>query len=141
MIRRLAALLGFLLLLFELLRRDFAGEVSSRVGILRRFGGQDLRTRRLMGTAAAYDRRFFEFIERARSVLPPGTPGLALYAPGIPEWGGLYLAVYHLAPLPVQIAPEHPPEGFLAAVYGAPPPPGWHVRTQLPHGALLSRDP
>lgn len=127
-----------LFLAFFLLRGGLIREITSRVEILRRFGGEDARIRRLAGTSAAYDRRFFEFLESARLALPPESRGLALYAPGIPEREGLYLAIYHLAPLPVAVAPERVPPAWLAAVYGAAPPAGWRVLRELPGGALLT---
>lgn len=127
-----------LFLAFLLARWGLVREITSRVAILRRFGGEDARTRRMVGTAAAYDRRFFEFLEQARLALPPDARGLALYAPGIPEREGLYLAIYHLAPLPVAAAPERVPPAWVAAVYGAAPPAGWRVLRELPGGALLT---
>ncbi len=135
--RRLAVLVAFSLLLISLLRRNSVEELRSRVTILRRFAAEDLRTRRMAGTSVAYDRRFFEFLERARPALPPGTKGLALYAPGIPEWAGYYVAVYHLAPLPVADAPKKIAEGWVAAIYGAERPSGWRLLRELPNGALL----
>ena len=137
--RRVVLLLAVSLLLLFLLSRGSVGELRSRAQILRRFAGEDLRMRRMAGTAAAYDRRFYEFLELARLALPPNAKGLALYAPGIPEWGGLYLAIYIFAPFPVVIAPPEVPEGWAAAVYGAPPLPGWRVVRELPNGALLTR--
>ena len=124
-------LLGFL--------RTSAGELRSRVEILRRFGGQDLRTRRWAGSSAAYDRRFFEYLAYLKQALPSDAKGLALFAPGIPEWGGRYLAIYDFAPFPVVFAPSEVPDGWVAAVYGAPPLPGWRVLRELPNGALLAR--
>jgi len=127
-----------LFLAFLLARAGLVREITSRVEILRRFGGEDARIRRMAGTSAAYDRRFFEFLERARLAVPPESRGLALYAPGIPEWGGRYLAIYHLAPLPVAVDPERVPPAWLAVVYGAEPPTGWRVLRELPGGALLT---
>jgi hypothetical protein len=137
--RRAAVLIASALLFFAVLRRQTLSDLPNRIEILRRFGSTDLRTRRMAGTAAGHDRRFFEFLERARLALPPGTKGVALHAPGIPEWGGLYLAVYHLAPTPVDIAPRDLPEGWVAAFYGAPHPAGARVIAELPNGALVAR--
>jgi hypothetical protein len=137
--RRIAVLLAFSFLFFEILRRQHPSDLPSRVKILERFGGSDLRTRRMAGTAAGYDRRFFEFLERARLSLPPGTAGVTLHAPGIPEWGGVYLGVYHLAPVPVDIAPKGLPQGWVAALYGVPPPPDGRVIVELPNGWLVGR--
>ena len=109
-------------LLFLLLRASPA-DLRSRVEILRRFGSQELRTRRWAGSSAAYDRRFFEYLAHLRKAVPFDAKGLALYAPGIPEWGGLYLAVYDFAPFPVVIAPRSA-EGGPRRVWRAAPPVG-----------------
>lgn len=137
--RRIVLVLSISLFFLFLLSRTSVEELRARVGILRRFAGEELRLRRMAGTAAAYDRRFFQFLELAKLALPRDAKGLALYAPGIPEWGGLYLAIYHFAPFPVVIAPPEVPEGWVAAVYGRPPLPGWRVVRELPNGALLKR--
>ncbi len=73
----------------------------------------------------------------ARDALPPDTPGLALYAPGIPEWGGLYLAIYHFAPTPVLLAPKRVPPGWLVLTYGPAAPPVGRVLRQFEDGALV----
>ena len=112
---------------------DFRG----RLGVLRRSWRKDSWDRRLEGTAAAYDRRFAAFLNSARNALPPDTPGLALYAPGIPEWGGLYLAVYHFAPTPVLLAPKRVPAGWLVLTYGQAAPPVGRVLRQFENGALV----
>ncbi len=116
-------------------------DLRARLEILRRSCCEDLAARRLAGSAAAYDRRFFEFVLAARGALPPGIKGVALYAPGIPEWGGLYLAIYQFAPVPVFLAPARVPPGWVAAVYGSPAPPGWRLLRALPGGALLTASP
>lgn len=138
--RRLLVSAVFLSLLFLLLRAS-PSDLRSRVEILHRFGNQDLRTRRWAGSSAAFDRRFFEYLAHLKRAIPPDAKGLALYAPGVSERGGLYLAIYDFAPFPVLIAPAEVPEGWVAAVYGAPPPPGWRVLRELPNGALLARHP
>jgi len=137
-LRRLAVLVAFSFLLLFFLRRISVQEIRGRLGNLRRSASQDLRTRRGEGLSAAYDRRFYsEFLSSVRRALPRGCQGLALYAPGVPEWGGLYLAVYDFAPLPVAIAPQRVPAGWVAAVYGPERPAGWKLLRDLPNGALL----
>ena len=97
----------------------------------------DLRRRRLSGRGPEYDRRFFELVLAARDALPAGTRGIALYAPRIPDWGGKYLAIYELAPIPVIAEPERVPDGFVALVYGREPPAGWRVLHAFPGGGAL----
>src|SRR5438552_3976948 len=85
---------------------NLAARLRGNLATLRHTAGIDLRARRLAGRGPAYDRRFFELVLAARSALPPGTKGIALFAPQIPEWGGRYLAIYELAPMPVVAAPD-----------------------------------
>lgn len=96
--------------------------------------------RRLGGTAASFDRPFFIFLESVRRLLPRGVAGVAILgAP--PTDQVLYLASYHLAPLPVLVAPNALPSRWLAAVYGPERPPGWRVVAEVPGGALLEPAP
>jgi hypothetical protein len=115
--------------------------VRGSLATLRRTAGSDLRARRLAGRGPAYDRRFFELVLAARDALPPGTNGIALFAPEIPEWGGRYLAIYELAPVPVVAAPDRIPAGWVALVYGGRWPPGLRLLRTLPGGALLAPAP
>jgi hypothetical protein len=108
---------------------------------IRRTAGLDLRARRLAGRGPAYDRRFFELVLTVRDALPPGSKGLVLYAPGIPEWGGRYLAIYELAPLPVVDSPVRIREDWVALVYGRESPAGWRLLRSFPGGALLKPGP
>jgi hypothetical protein len=112
--------------------------VRGSLATLRNTAGSDLRARRMSGRGPAYDRRFFELVLAARDALPPGTKGIALYAPEIPEWGGRYLAIYELAPIPVVAQPGKIPAGWAALVYGREWPGGWRVLRSLPGGALLA---
>lgn len=101
---------------------------------------QELAVRRLGGTAAAFDRPFFIFLESVRRRLPSGITGLAILgAP--PTDQVLHLASYHLAPLLVLVAPNAVPAGFRVAVYGPERPPGWRVVAEVPGGAVLEPAP
>lgn len=115
--------------------------VRGSLATLRYSGRWDLRARRLEGRGPAYDRKFFELVLAARNALPPGTKGIALYAPEIPEWGGRYLAIYELAPVPVVAAPARVPAGWVALAYGRSWPPGLRPLRSLPGGALLAPAP
>jgi hypothetical protein len=139
--RRIVGTVAFLTAFVFLTGGNPLPEFRSRLGVLRRSWRKEARARRLEGTAAAYDRRFAAFLDSARDALPSGTPGLALYAPGIPEWGGLFLAVYQFAPTPVLLAPERVPPGWLVLSYGGGEPRGGRVLRQLADGALLLPPP
>ena len=135
-VRRIAAAVAFVVAFVFLTGGNPLPDFRGRLGVLRRSWRKTAWERRLEGTAAGYDRRFAAFLESARNALPPDTPGLALYAPGIPEWGGLYLAVYHLAPTPVLLAPKQVPPGYLVLTYGPGTPPVGRVLQQFGEGAL-----
>ncbi len=126
-----AAALGVLLVF-----RAWQDPVARRVRSLRAFAPRELAVRRLGGSSAAFDRRYFVFLESVRRSLPRGAAGVAIVmpAPGDPA---LHLAAYALAPLPVAIAPARVPPGWLLAVYGPERPAGWSVVAELPGGALL----
>jgi hypothetical protein len=64
-----------------------------------------------------------------------------LYAPGIPEWGGLYLGVYLFAPTPVLIAPARVPPGWLVLAYGPSAPAAGRVVRRFADGVLLAPNP
>jgi len=123
-----------LLVLFLLQNRP--GELGQRVAFLRRGASQELALRRLAGSGAAFDRRYFAFLESARRRIPPGTPGVAIFRDP-PTTEALYLASYALAPIPVVLAPRQVPPRWIAAVYGETAPAGWRVLATLPGGALL----
>src|ERR1700752_4832322 len=89
-VRRIAAIIAFVTAFVFLTGGNPLPDFRGRLGVLRRTWFKSGWDRRLEGTAAGYDRKFAAFLESAREALPPGTPGLALYAPKIPEWGGLY---------------------------------------------------
>jgi hypothetical protein len=123
-----------LLVLFLLQNRP--AELGQRVNFLRRGASQELALRRLAGSGAAFDRRYFAFLESARRQIPPGTRGVAIFRDP-PTTEALYLASYALAPIPVVLAPRQVPPRWIAAVYGETPPAGWRVLATLPGGALL----
>lgn len=140
-LRRIAATVAFLIAFVFLAGGDPFPDFRGRLGILRRSWRKESPARRLEGSAAAYDRRFAALVVSARDALPPGTPGVALYAPGIPEWGGLFLAVYCFAPTPVMLAPTRVPPGWLVLTYGQAGPSDGRIVRRFDDGALLLPPP
>ncbi|HSS44715.1 MAG TPA: hypothetical protein VLO07_05170 [Thermoanaerobaculia bacterium] len=134
--RRGIALGAFSLLLVLFLIRNSPGELGRRLRYLNHYASQDLPARRLGGSSAAFGRRFFIFLESARRKMPRGVSGVALYVPHATEQK-LYLASYHLAPLPVLPALQQLPPGWIAAVYGQNLPPGALLVARVSGGALL----
>jgi hypothetical protein len=136
-LRRAALGLGSALLLLLLLGRNDPVKLGRRAGLLLRSAPLDSNTRRLKGTATAFDRQFFVFLESVRRNLPPGTRGVAVL--GVPRTDQVfYLATYHFAPIPVLVAPEQVPTGWLLAIYGPDRPPGWKVIAPVWKGALMT---
>jgi hypothetical protein len=125
------------LLLALFLLQNRPGELRQRIVFLRRSASQELALRRLAGSGAAMDRRYFAFLESARRRIPPGTRGVAIFR-NPPTKPALYLASYVLAPIPVVLAPRQVPPRWIAAVYGESPPAGWRVLATVPGGALLA---
>jgi hypothetical protein len=135
--RRTAALAAAALLAALLLARISPSEIGRRLALIGQLSRREPATRRLAGTAAAFDRPFFVFLESARRRLPADAAGVAIL--GTPATDQvLYLASYHLAPLPVLVAPEALPARWVVAVYGSERPPGWRVLAEVPGGALLA---
>lgn len=135
--RRAAARISSALLLLLLLRADDPRELVRRAGLFERSAPLELSVRRLNGTAAAFDREFFIFLESVRRQLPPGAPGVAILgAPRSEQF--LYLATYHFAPVPVLLAPDRVPPGWLLAMYGPERPAGWKTIAPAHRGALLA---
>ena len=130
-----AGLLAVLLLARASLRETLRRAVS-----LDHHARQEPAVRRLGGTAAAFDRAFFLFLESARRRLPPGAAGVAILGAPATEQA-LHLASYHLAPLPVLVAPRAIPAGWVTAVYGPERPPGWRLLAEVPGGAVLEPTP
>ena len=111
-------------------------EISRRLALLGHHASQEPALRRLSGTAAAFDRSFFVFLEAARRRLPADAAGVVILgAPATDQV--LYLASYHLAPLPVLVAPTALPARWIGAIFAPEPTPGWRVLAELPGGALL----
>ena len=120
-----------------MLRRDRPSELGLRARTFVRSAQLDLDTLHMHGTAAAFDRQLYPFLESARRQLPPGAPGVAIF--GIaPSDRALYFATYHLAPTPVLLAPKQIPPGWILAVYGTDRPPGWKVIAPVWKGALMA---
>jgi hypothetical protein len=108
---------------------------------LRAFWRKDPTSRRLEGRAAAYDRRFAAFVVRAAKELPPEAPGASLEAPGIPDWGGRFFAVYHFAPTPLLLSPDRVSPGWWTLKYPAPDVPSDLVQGSFDGGVLLRPAP
>ena len=136
-LRRAALGLASALLLLLFLRENDPGRLGRRAGVLFRSASLDLNTRRVNGTAAAFDRQFSVFLESTRRRLPAGTRGVAVV--GVPRTNEVfYLAAYQLAPVLVLVAPQPIPPGWLLAVYGPERPAGWKVIAPVWKGALMA---
>jgi hypothetical protein len=132
--RRLAALAAAALAVL-LLAGQSPSELRRRAVAFSRFAPRELAVRRLGGSGAAFDRRYFEFLESARRRLPPGDAGVAVA--GAPASDAhVYLATYVLAPRPVRFGPGRPPAGWFVATFGAEPPASEATRVRLPGGSL-----
>lgn len=133
--RRLLVLAASAVLLAIFLLSEPPRLLARRAAFLTASASRPLADRRLGGSGAAFDRRFFTFLEAARRALPAGVEGVALETARAGD-DELYLASYHLAPAPVVRAPRPVPLRWAAATYGVPPPAGWRVIAELPGGAL-----
>ena len=133
---RLAAVAAVLLLLLLLSSQPLA-EVPRRIRTPGAYGGKELAVRRLGGSGAAFDRRYFSFLENARRRLPP-TATLVLLS-GVPnDEAHLYLAAYQLAPRMVDFSgTKRPLPGSVVAVYGRQPDQSEHALAILPEGFLM----
>jgi hypothetical protein len=110
-------------------------ELPRRADTLTRFAPRELAVRRLGGSGAAFDRRYFVFLENARRRLPASARGVVLY--GTPTADPyLFLAAYEFAPLPVHRSPDPPAEGWIAATYAGEPPPSTRVVAAWDGGSL-----
>ncbi len=140
MTRRSAAGAAALLLFALVLASQSWAELPRRVRFLSAFAPKELAVRRLGGSGTAFDRRYFSFLENVRRRLPRSAKGIIILGtPGSEPL--IYLASYHLAPLPVSFdfrrghdVPFVPP-GWVVAQYGDLPAPGGPV-TRLPEGIL-----
>ena len=133
-LRAAAAAAGLLLIL--LLARTSPEEIGRRLTALGHNARQEPAVRRLNGTATAFDRGFFVFLESARRRLPLRTTGVAILG-AAPTEPALYLASYHFAPLPVLVSPKAIPGGWAVAMYGPSRPDGWRVLAEVQGGAWL----
>jgi hypothetical protein len=135
--RRLAAAAGVLLLALVLATQPLA-EIPRRLRSLAAFAPKEPAVRRLGGSGAAFDRRYFSFLENARRRLPRAVSEVVLS--GVPEDDAhLYLAAYELAPRTVAFAGgDRPSAGAVVAVYGRPPSPAERATAVLPEGFLLA---
>lgn len=138
LLRQAGGVAAVAILLYELPAGNPLSRALAALTTLKNTSGLDLRARRMAGRGPAFDRRFFELVLAAREALPPGTKGIILDAPAIPEWGGRFLAIYELAPVPVVAGPARPQAGWVTLVYGRAWPPGWKLLRSLPGGALLA---
>ena len=135
--RGTAAGLASALLLLLLLRQEDPARLFARARALFRSAALDGNVRRLNGTAVDFDRQFYVFLESLRRSLPPSAAGVAIV--GAPASGSAaHLCAYHLAPVPVLLAPERVPPGWVLAVYGAQRPNGWKVIAPVWRGAILA---
>jgi hypothetical protein len=137
--RSAAAAIAAGLLLLLLLANGSWKELPTRLRSLRAFAPRELAVRRLGGSGAAFDRRFYSFLENARRRLPRATAGVVIVnAPRTDPY--VFLAAYTLAPIPVSFSAA-PPRGWVVAVYAARPAPGARVLYQLPEGFLTEPAP
>ena len=132
---RLVVLAASAALLATFLLSEPPRQLARRAAFLAATASKPLADRQIAGSGAAFDRRFFAFLEAARRALPVGVEGVALETSRGAQ-DELYLASYNLAPLPVVLAPRPIPPRWAAATYGVRTPPGWRVIARLPGGEL-----
>ncbi len=137
--RAVTTLASVLLFLFLLWRADL-GRVRGRALVLTRSAALDGNVRRLNGTAAALDPQFYIFLESARRALPPAAAGVAILGAPASD-AARYLAAYQLAPVPVLVAPDRVPAGWVLAVYGPERPSAWKAIATIWKGALMVPEP
>ncbi|MEX1245201.1 MAG: hypothetical protein WEB59_07475 [Thermoanaerobaculia bacterium] len=142
MSRRAAAGAAALLLLAFVLASQAWAELPRRVRSLAAFAPKELAVRRLGGSGTAFDRRFFSFLENARRRIPRSARGVAIF--GAPDdEARVYLAAYTFAPLPVMFGSGsgQGSPGWVAVMYG-PPPPGYdQYFARFPEGYLIGVPP
>jgi hypothetical protein len=138
--RALVLLADAFLLLLLLAAPNRPRELARRVRLLSHDAARDLALRRLDGSSAAFDRRYFFFLESARRRVPPTATGVALWMPS-PSEAARNLAAYQFAPLPALLRPREVPSGWVLAVYGPERPEGWREITRVSDGALFTREP
>ncbi len=136
--RRALAALGAGLLAALLVLRIPLGELRRRIEVVARYAAREPAVRRLGGSSADFDRPYFILLEWARRVLPPGTPGVAVFPERKIPGKGTYLTIYALAPVPAAVAPDPIPDGWLVLAQGVRRPPGARVIAETEGGALLA---
>ena len=87
MTRRAAAGAAAVLLLALVLASQSWSELPHRARTLAAFAPKELAVRRLGGSGAAFDRKFFSFLENARRRIPAGTAAVVLR----PTYGDIHL--------------------------------------------------
>jgi len=138
--RTVALTASAILALFLLGSLARPSELGRRARLLAHDANRDPALRRLDGSSAAFDRRFFYFLESARRSLPPDAPGVAILDPARRP-AVRDLALYQFAPRPALLASDEIPAGWILAVYGAARPPGWREIARVSDGVLLARSP
>jgi len=138
--RALALAADAFLLLLLLVAPNRPRELARRVRLLSHDARRDPALRRLDGSSAAFDRRYFFFLESARRQVPSGASGIAVWVPS-PSEAARNLAAYQFAPLPALLGPPEVPPGWVLAVYGPERPEGWREIARVSDGALFSREP
>lgn len=134
--RRKAAIACAAALLALLVAAGRPEKLPGRARLLRHYATRPLAVRRLGSSSSAFDRRFFFFLESARLKLPPGTRGVAVFAP--PSEQARNVVAYQFAPLPALVAPPTVPGGWVAAIYGPVRPAGWRHVADVSDGALMT---
>jgi hypothetical protein len=134
------ALVAWSSLLALLLWSASPKELQRRWRFFRHYAAESLETRRLAGTATAFDRDYFVFLDSVRGSLPASAEGVALFGQERSN-RAYYLAVYCLAPSPVLPSPPRVPSRWVAAVYGAERPPGWRIVASVFHGTIFEPRP
>jgi hypothetical protein len=137
--RRIAGVASTVLLALLVVASTRPAEISRRVRRLFGDARADLAVRRLHGTSAAFDRRFFSFLENVRRRLPASTAGV-VFRGAPPTDAYRFVATYQLSPVPVLFEPgssgDTAPPGWLLATYGTGAPPGRRVVASFPEGFL-----
>jgi hypothetical protein len=137
--RRSAAGAAAVLLFALVLASQSWAELPRRVRFLSAFAPKELAVRRLGGSGAAFDRRYFSFLENARRSLPPGTPGVVVSDVPVDD-AHRFLADYSFAPLEVVNEADRShvglPRGWIVARYGSHPQSDERIRARFPEGIL-----
>ena len=142
MTRRAAAGAAAALLLALVIASQTWAELPRRARFLAAFAPRGLAVRRLGGSGAAFDRKYFSFLENVRRSIPASAKGVVLV--GVPEdEAHFYLANYQFAPRPMFLGtPGGPrPAGWVTATLGPQPAPDVAVLARFPEGYLEGAGP